>query len=249
MSRKYLAPIALAVLLVVFPAEAAKRRSAAAPGGAAGPGPGGCHTFGLVRAGLVAGYHATTSNGGTADFEITYISDTPTKLITTQKTTTAQGTAEADTTVDGEIVGNLRGLKHIKVKGSSTVPVLGKITVETDIDFVPSLIAGPAAGWCTGAKWTVSPVTETITVKSPVSNITNTVTTIASEGEVLAVGESITVPAGTFQTVKYRGVIISGDNPKPAITWVSMADNIVVKQDTLDASGNVTSVTELTSLR
>ena len=245
MSRKHFALVALAVLLAVFPAEAQKRRAVAAPGGTAS-NPGDCHTFGLVQAGLVVAYHSTTSNGGVADFEITYISDTPTKLITKQKTVTAQGTAEADTTVDGEVVGNLRGLKHIKVKGTTTVPVFGKVTIDTDIDFVPSLIAGPAEGWCVGAKWNVSPVTETITVKSPAGNFTNVVTTVGSEGEVLAVGASITVPAGTFQTVKYRGVIVSGQDPQVAITWVSMTDNVVVKQDTIDAAGNVTSVTERT---
>jgi hypothetical protein len=248
MSFKRITLIAALALLTVIPAEAQKRRAVAAPGGNFTPPASNCHEFGLVKAGLVASYHADAQGGG-ADFEITYISDTPTQLKTRQKTVTAQGTANAETTVDGEVVGNLRALKHINVKVTTAVPGFGNFTIETDIDFVPSLVAGPAAGWCVGNKWTVPPVTETIVVRGgPAGTITNTVTTIASEGEVLAVGEMVSVPAGDFRTVKYIGVVVAGSDPQPAITWVSMDHNIVVKQDTLDATGKVTSVTELVQL-
>ena len=53
--------------------------------------------------------------------------------------------------------------------------------------------------------------------------------------------------AGTFQTVKYKGNVVANNNPQPAITWTSMADAIVVCQDTLDAGGNFTSTTTLQS--
>ncbi|MGN6184985.1 MAG: hypothetical protein ACTHQM_15180, partial [Thermoanaerobaculia bacterium] len=127
---------------------------------------------------------------------------------------------------------------------------LGSITLETDVDFVPSLVLGPADGWCVGNKWNVAPVTETVTVKSPIAPPTNTIkTTIGGEGEVLAVGESVTVPAGTFNTVKYRGVMVSDGNVQTAITWVSMEHNIVVKQQAFDANGAVTTLVELTSVQ
>jgi hypothetical protein len=248
MSFKRITLVAALAVLIVIPAEAQKRRAVAAPGGNFTPPTNQCHEFGLVKAGIVASYHADAP-GGDADFEITYISDTPTQTKTRQKTVTAQGTANAETVLDGEVVGNLRGLKHINIKVTTSVPGFGSFTIDTDIDFVPSLVAGPADGWCVGKKWTVSPVTETITVRGgPTGTITNTVTTIASEGEVLAVGDVIQVPAGEFRTVKYIGVVVAGNNPSPAVTWVSMDHNIVVKQDTLDAAGNVTSVTELVKL-
>lgn len=244
--QRVLFAAALAALLFVFPAEAQRRR--AVRSGLPKAAVGDCHTFGLVQAGLKATYHAEAP-GGDADFTITYISDTPTRVHTTQDVSTAQGNATAETVVDGEIVGNLRAIKHINVEVVTIVPVLGRVTTEVDVDFVPSLASGPAAGWCVGAKWTVPPVTETIVTRSPAGTFTDVVTTIASEGEVLAVGESITVPAGTFRTVKYRSAIVTSSNAvQPAITWVSMEHNIVVKQDTLDAAGNVTSVTELTRM-
>ena len=247
MSLKRFTLFALAVsLFAVAPAEAAKRRAVRSPSFVGGNNQ--CHTFGLVRAGLVAGY-LSNAQGGDVSFTITYISDTPTQVKTKQKVVTPQATTEVETVVDGEVVGNLRGIKHINTKGSVTVPILGKTPMEVDVDFVPSLIAGPAAGWCVGNKWTVSPVTETIVSKTAAGTQTIVVTTIASEGEVLAVGEEITVPAGKFKTVKYRGAIVSGNDVSPAITWVSMEHNIVVKQDTIDAAGNVTSVTRLMELQ
>ena len=243
-ARRLTAVLALA-LLAALPAAAAKRRSArSAPAAAAGS----CHTFGLVRSGLKATYHATSPSGD-ADFTITWITDTPTFTHTTQKVTTAQGTSDAETRLDGEVFGTLRGLKHLNVKTTTQVPGFGGVTTETDIDFVPTLTQGPAAGWCVGNTWSVPAVTETITTRTPVGQNTQMITTVASTGEVLAVGESVTVPAGTFQTVKYRGAIVSGSSVQTAITWVSMQHNVVVRQDTLDASGAVTSTLHLTAVQ
>ena len=244
-ARRLFALLALGLLFAV-PVSAQRRRAVRFPGPVA-PAPQ-CHTFGFVRAGLKATYHSVAP-GGTVDFTVTYISDTPTQTRTTQKVTTAQGNADVETTLDGEIVGILRALKHIYLKTTSVVPVLGNVVTETDIDFVPSLAAGPAAGWCTGATWTISPVTETVVTRSSLGTQTTVITTIVSQGEVLSVNESITVPGGTFNTVKHRGAIVSGESVQPAITWISKEHNIVVKQDTLDASGNVTSTTQLTALQ
>jgi len=245
--RRLLPLLALCVLLVA-PLEAQKRRAVRSPGPVTPPA-GNCHTFTFVRAGLKATY-LTTQASGNANFVVTYIFDNATQTKTTQVTTTQIGTSEAETLIDSEVVGNLRGIKHINVKASQTVPVLGKITIETDIGFVPTLTAGPSAGWCVGNTWTVPPVTETITTKgSPVPIPPQIITTIGSVGEVLAVGETISVPAGSFTTVKHRGALLSGTSVQTAITWTSMQHNIVVRQDTLDAGGNVTSTTNLTALQ
>jgi hypothetical protein len=245
MSKRLLVVLTLVLVLVPI-AEAQRRRAVRSP--SATPASGNCHTFALVRAGLVAGYRSVAP-GGTVTFQVTYIYDTPTQTKTTQKVQAPTGNADVETILDGEVVGNLRGLKHINVKTTATVPVLGSVSGTTDIDFVPSLVAGPAAGWCAGETWSISPVTETITTTGFGAAPPVIVTTIASTGEVLAVGESVTVQAGTFQTVKFRNAVVSGSSVQPAITWTSMDHSIVVKQDTLDAAGNVTSTTELVSLQ
>ena len=243
-ARRTVVVLALVVLAAV-PASAQRRRAVRS---APAPAAGSCHTFGLVRPGLQASYLAQ-AQGGDVTFTITWITDTPTFTHTTQKVTTPQGTADAETRLEGEIVGSLRALKHLNVKTTTQVPGFGAVTAETDISFAPSLAAGPAAGWCVGNTWTVAPVTETIVTKTPVGQNTQIVTTLGSTGEVLAVGEVISVPAGDFQTVKYRGATVSGTDVQTAITWVSMQHNIVVRQDTLDAAGNVTSVTRLTRVQ
>lgn len=231
-------------LTLATDALAAKRRSVRA---VTPPATSNCHTFSLVQPGLKATYLSTTPSGNVT-FTITWISDTPTETRTTQKVTTPQATVDVETKIDGEVVGLLRGMKHIYTKTITPVPGFGSTTLEVDIDFVPSLIAGPAAGWCVGNTWTVSPVTETITSKSSFGPPLppQTITTIASEGEVLAVGELVTVPAGTFRTVKYRHATVSGTGAvQPAVTWTSMEHSIVVRQETYDTSGNLTSTTTL----
>jgi hypothetical protein len=249
MSARRLFAVLVLSLVAATPALAAKRRAARSAPAAVAPPTGSCHTFGLVRAGLKATYRAT-GQGGDADFTITWITDTPTFTHTTQKIVTPQATTDAETRLDGEIVGNLRALKHFNVKTSTIVPFLGAVTTDTDVDFVPSLVQGPAAGWCVGNTWTVSPVTETIVTRSSAGTQQQVVTTIASTGEVLAVGAALTLPGvGTFQTVKYRGATVAGTSVQTAVTWVSMEHNIVVRQDTLDAAGNVTGTQRLTAVQ
>lgn len=236
--------VALFFFHVAPDAFAMKRRISAPPLPSAPQG--NCFTFGFVKAGLKATYLSTTASGNVT-FTITWISDSATQTVTTQKVTTPQATTDVETRIDGEVSGILRGMKHIYTKSTTPVPVLGSVVTEVDVDFVPSLIAGPAEGWCTGAKWDVAPTTETITSKTVAGTQTQIQTTAASTGEVLAVGETITVPAGTFRTVKYKGTVVANNNPQPAITWTSMDDAIVVRQDTLDANGNVTTTTTLQS--
>ncbi|HEX7829737.1 MAG TPA: hypothetical protein VF787_08775 [Thermoanaerobaculia bacterium] len=244
MSRRLIVPIVIFATLMTVSAEAQKRRAVRAP--SAPPPSGQCHTFGLVRTGLIASYSTVPAS----TFTVTYISDTPTRTVTKQRVMAAGTTTDVDTILDGEVVGNLRGLKHINVKATTSVPILGSLTIETDVDFVPSLIAGPSAGWCVGNTWSIPATTETVTVKSPIAPPTNTIkVTVAGTGEVLAVGETVVVPAGSFQTVKYRGVMVQDGNVQTAITWVSMEHNIVVKQDALDANGAVTTALVLTALQ
>ena len=243
-ARPRLLAVAALAVFIVIPAEAQKRRAVRSNPGTPPPQQT-CHTFGLVAPGTQASY-LSTAPGGNVTFTITWISDTPTQTKTTQKVNANGTISDAETVLDGEIVGNLRALKHFNLKTSSTIPILGKVTTETDVSFAPSLVQGPAAGWCVGTTWNVPPVTETIVVKSPQGTFPSMVTTIASTGEVLAVGESLTVPGGTFNTVKYRGSILSGSSVQTAITWVSMEQNIVVRQDTIDGTGAVTSTTVLT---
>jgi hypothetical protein len=61
-----------------------------------------------------------------------------------------------------------------------------------------------------------------------------------------AVGEVRTAAGRQFNTVRYRIVSRIGSSVDVSRTWISMEDNIVVRQETLDGAGNVTTVTERT---
>jgi hypothetical protein len=229
----------LVCLLAVAPSAYAKRRAAKSP---SNPSAQQCVTFGFVRTGLSADYLTTTPQGNVT-FTITYLQDDASITRTTQHVQTPQASADAETTINTQNgPGALRGIKHIYVKTTTVVPVLGAQVIETDIDFVPTLTQGPSGGWCVGAKWTVPAVTETLVSKSIAGTQSQIVTTLASEGEVLGL-ETITVPAGTFQTLKYRGALVSSGNVQIATTWVSTQHNVVVRQEAGDQ------VTVMTALR
>jgi hypothetical protein len=245
-SASRLLVVSLFVVLIGFSAEGQRRRAARHSPTTSTPAA--CHTFTLVRPGLKASYLSTTPNGS-ATYTITYISDTPTQTKTTQVVSTPQGNANAVTTIDGEVSGILRGMKHIDLTTTLTVPVLGTLTTEVDVDFVPALILGPANGWCVGHTWSVPPVTETVVTRAPfVTPVTSITTTIGGDGVVLAVGEEVTVPAGKFRTVKYRAISFVNDTVQESITWTSMDHSIVVKQDSFDTNGVNVTATVLTKL-
>jgi hypothetical protein len=239
---------ALFALVLVVPAQAQRHRSVRKTPALVVSTPQ-CHTFGFVKTGLKATYLSTTSSGN-ATYTVTYLKDTATQTKTSQIVSTPQGNATAVTTIDGEVVGLLRGMKHIDVTTTITVPVLGTLTTEVDIDFVPSLILGPAGGWCTDNTWDVAPVTETVVTKAPfVTPVTSIVTTVGGTGKVLAVGENVTVPAGTFKTVKYESIVLVNNTAQKSTTWASMDHAIVVKQESYDpVSGAITTNTQLTAL-
>lgn len=242
-----LRPVGLFALILVLALDAsaaARRRSVRAPGGSA-PNTGNCITYGSPRIGMKASY-LTTSAQGNVTFTVIYVSETPTQARTTQKVQTPQGSSDAETRMDFETVPasfDLRALKHLYVK-STTVAAGFPITIETDIDFVPSMVLGPASGWCVGAKWTVPSTTQTIQVRSFAGPQTTTQTTTSSEGEVLAI-EDVTTPAGTFRCLKYRGMTASANGASRTIAWNSVEHYITVRQEEVDANGNVTQVTTL----
>jgi hypothetical protein len=221
--------------------------------GAPATNTGDCATFSPIRVGLKAGY-SVTSAGGNSTFTVTYVADSATQTRTTQTTSTPVSTSTVETTIDYENVAGtsitLRATKHLHVKTTTTTP-FAPIAISVDVDgtFVPSLVLGPAAGWCTGVKWTIPATTETIVTTTSAGTTTSLTTTVQTEGEVLAVNEQITTAAGTFSTVKSRSVLASGTSVSPTISWNSIEFGITVRQQTLDANGAVTSTVELTSIQ
>ncbi|HEY0159866.1 MAG TPA: hypothetical protein VGF28_21450 [Thermoanaerobaculia bacterium] len=249
MSTRRLLLLSLLAVSLVAPLEAQGRRRSVRFVTTAPVVGGQCHTFGLVPAGLKASYLSTTPQGNVT-FQITHVSDTPTRTHTTQSVQAPSGNAEAVTILEGEVLGAIRTLRHVNVKTTATVPVIGQVVTEVDINYVPSLAAGPVDGWCVGATWdtAASPSLQTVVTRPPFGPPTTITQNVSSAGVVLAVGDLRTAAGRVFNTVKYRSTSRVGAGAETSVTWVSMQYNIVVRQETLDAAGNVTSVTELTQL-
>src|SRR5260221_3780371 len=70
-------------------------------------------------------------------------------------------------------------------------------------------VAGRRSGPGGRAPWNVAGTSETLMTKSVAGTQTTIQTTAASTGEVLAVNESITVPARTVRTVQYRRTTVA----------------------------------------
>lgn len=246
------AVIALLLLALATSASAQRRRTVKHPSAAAPSNPttGNCATYAPIRIGMKASY-AVTADSGNITYTVTYLSDTGSRATTTQHIVTPQAVADAETTMDFENVPgaqfDLRALKRLYVK-TTTVAQGFPFVIETDIGFNPSMVLGPLGGWCAGAKWNVPATVQTITNKSMAGTQTLTQTTIAYEGEVLAVGVMVTTPAGTFRTIKSKTLQATSTAVTPTIAWNSIDHNITVRQESLDASGRVIQVTELTKL-
>lgn len=259
-NRMVLSVFALVLVSTLFVQDAAAQRRRAVrpsrPRAVTGP----CHTYGFVPAGLKAAYRTTSPGQPDVTFEITYVSDTAALSKFTQKVNVPNvGTADAETTIEYEpLAGGLRAVTDLELKASMSVSGF-KITIDSDSTFVPSLTWGPGAQWCQGATWTIPATTvTTTTTTSPGGTQSAISTTLAGTGQVLAVYDTISVTAGSFQTVKYRGVNANSSCPAgsttctsgivPVNVWLWKTHPIVVRQDSLDASGNVTSTTVLTKV-
>jgi len=182
------------------------------------------------------------------------ISDSEAQTKTTQQVESSVGNASVATTIDYETIasasGPQRAVEHIDLEATST-PVPGfNLVIETDTTFAPSLVLGPAADWCAGDVWTVPATTQTTSVVTnggtPATTIT---TTTVSEGEVLSIGEMITTPAGTFETLKYLGTVTGLNGPERARIWTSLVHSITVRQESLNATGQVISTIDLVDLQ
>ena len=67
-------------------------------------------------------------------------------------------------------------------------------------------------------------------------------TTDPGHGRVISVHESVTVPAGTFQTVHYEKVFDGANGHVVEATWQSIADGVSVKYTHDSPAGVATQV-------
>jgi hypothetical protein len=214
------------------------------PGGA-----GNCVTVSLIAPGRKSVHRVTDASGGLLwTMDTTYVSDSLTDGVESAVAHTAGGDSKIDSHFTFIAQNGLRSLTR-SVSQATTSAAGFDILVTTDSTFSTPMPIGPLSDWCAGATWAIPATTQTVVIGGTVPGPTQVINRPANTGSITAVNETVTVAAGTFQTVHYRGVQGITD-PKVQATnvWITM-DGIVVKEEDLDSTGNVTARVELTSLQ
>jgi hypothetical protein len=210
-------------------------------------GSSGCVTIPHVAAGRVASYRVTGSESFT--IETTWHTDSDTSATETSLAHTSQGDSTIDSTYTYTVQGGMRALTR-SVSNATTNAGGFNILVSTDSTYSAPMVLGPVSSWCSDTTWNNPAIVQTIVTGGTFPGPTTTVNRPAAEGHVIAVNESITVTAGTFNTVHYRGVQGRTDaKVQKSNIWISINDGVLVKEEDLDSAGNVQTVMELTRLQ
>ncbi len=211
--------------------------------------PGGqCVSVPFVHAGAKATYKNTDSSG-VWTMITTVNSDSATVRTQNDQAFTSGGNSVIDSTFTLTTQNGLRQLHHA-VSSAATTAAGFPITVTTDSTFSTDMVLGPMTEYCSGATWAIPATTQTVVTGGTFPGPTTVINRPAATGNVIAINQSLTVAAGTYNTVKYHGVADRTDaNVQSSNIWVSIADGIMVKSENLDANGNVVATVELTNLQ
>jgi hypothetical protein len=207
----------------------------------------GCVTVAHIAAGRKASYRVTGAENFT--MATTWLTDTDTSASETSLTRTSAGDSTIDTTYTYSVQNGLRALTR-SISNAKTSAAGFDILVTTDSTFSSPMIIGPVSNWCSDTKWSNPAIVHTVVLGGTFPGPTTLINRPAADGFVIAVNETITVAAGTFNTIHYRGVQGRTDaKVQKSNVWLSINDGVLVKEDDLDAGGNVQTVVELTNLQ
>jgi hypothetical protein len=204
----------------------------------------GCVTVPFVAAGKVLGYR--TSDGSYSS-EQTVVSDSATHTVLHDKVVAGGISEDIDTTYDYVVQGELRAATHLV--SVAVVHSVINITVNTDITYAPAFVLSPVSSYCAGATFAIPATAQTVKVTGTVPGPTTTTNRAAATGEILAVHESLTVAAGTFDTVKFRSTQGgNGTDVAYSYAWVDIATGVLVRQQQFGSGGNTIQLLDLTSM-
>lgn len=202
---------------------------------------------------VASGAHITWQISGTQEgqtlsgtIDTHYNSVSTTQAVTdTDSTVTVAGVAASThslTTQHYHIDNNLLYVERLDVTATATVFGF-PVSTTSVVEFSPAQLAGPAQVYCLNQTWTSPAVTQTTTVNGQQTVNSSPVLT----GVVEAINESITSPAGSFNTVRTR-VATSADN---SVThqWLSTSNGQLIRQTTHAANGTLISTTEATQIQ
>ena len=221
--------------------------SSAGNGGSGGGGNtggnGNCVNISLPASGTRQTFNVSANGAAVGTVNTTYnsIGDTQSNTTTHSELSTQGISTVTDSTEvqKYEITANKIYVSSVEVSGTSTVAGFS-IPVSSTITNTPAQLLGPAKVYCEGETWTAPSVSQSV-----VANGFNTTSqTEVSNGKVVSINESVTVPAGTFTTVRMERTESSGKT----IHWLGTSNGLTIKQQTFDNGGALTGETVTASI-
>ena len=110
-------------------------------------------------------------------------------------------------------------------------------------DFRPAMTGDPMFRACAGRTWNIKAVAATYTAGAQVS----TAYTYAGTMRIVSLRETVQVPAGRFECVRYTRTLATPTGPSLDEYWKSVEHGVVVKQ--VSKVGGWTSTSELTAIK
>lgn len=213
--RRFAGPVllaALGVLAASFTARGEGNRQSAS---------GDCVTVGRPKLGVKYAFHFTDAAGtaSTSTTEYLDVSDTSMRLRLAHHG--AFGTVERVNDSTLRVEDDLVIVEKMVSSGTNE-----RGAFQNTVTFQPPRVGDPASRVCRDRTWSI-PSVAVSTVGSQGGS--SEMTADAGSGRVISVRESVTVPAGTFQTVHHEKISDGAHGHVVEHTWLSIADGVAVK--------------------
>ncbi len=204
-------------------------------GQTAAPAANDCVELGTPKPNLTFVYRQTESSGNPSEFSQRWESVTATgsRVITTKNTT--RGTGTLTTITAHRVVDDLLMMDRQTDTGTEAGARINNTTTFQR----PGVVGGPAKQACRDRSWNFRAVTVTHNQSGggPISAQSD-----AGTLRIIAIRESVTVPAGRFDTVHYLRTVMGDTGRATDEYWLSIEHGVMVKRNHMLPTGTVAAI-------
>jgi len=193
---------------------------------------------GLETTFTLTGGVETKPFSGEITFNYLEVTETNMRFKLSSSVTTAAGTSNTDSENFSS-----HTIKDNYLYISNSKGILPDGSTESETRYEPDLLSGPVLVFCEGQTWESNPVTVTSILNEGEPTV---VEQTRKKGIVEAIDETITVPAGVFNTVRIR---ITKDDGAYDISWVSTDHGDPVRAESYNSNGSLELLRELKALK
>lgn len=185
--------------------------------------------IGVPKPSLSFAYKYTDSTGASSEYTNQWQSfgATASRLIVTQ--TAGRGVGQSTYTGVHHIANDVLFLESSRSTGTQ-----GGVPFDSAMTYTPAAIGDPVTRACPGASWDIPSVTATS------KSLQGQFSTKTDRGrlQIVAVRESVTVPAGTFSTVHYTKIMTTAGGQQRDEFWKSLEHGVTVKRTGTQPGGS-----------